>query len=145
MEENEKKPMFDFRNLVIGGLIIFCIWIYFNPFNGDKISGLEKDIFEKNKKIDKIEFERDSLKLERLVLDGQLKKLKEISKLRNDTINILLSSSRRKDGEIKTLRNSLKSFKDFLSDQEKKIDELEKNPIVLPKNKLLEKTAEKLK
>jgi hypothetical protein len=145
MEEIGKKFSFDLKNIIIGALIIFCIWIYFNPFNNNKIEGLEKDISEKTEKIDKIGFQRDSLKVERLMLDKKLKELKDIDKLRSDTINKLIISSRKKDIEIRTLRNDLKFFSELLSEQEKKIDDLEKNPIVLPKNKLVEKTLEKLK
>jgi len=144
MEENEKKPTFDFRNLVIGGLIIFCIWIYFNPFNSDKISNLEKDNKDKENEIKKIGSQRDTLLLERIVIDNELKDLKKLSEFRSDTIEIYKKASKSKDYQIKELKKDLKFYSDILNEQEKKIDELERNPIVLPKNKIIEKISEKL-
>ena len=133
------------KDIIIIALVIFCIWIYFNPFNNDKIKDLEKDNNDKQTKISKIEFTRDSLKSERVLIDGELKKLKELSNLRSDTINFYKKISTTKGHEIKTLRESLDTYEEMLEKREKQIDELIKNPIVLPKNKLVEKTSEKLK
>jgi len=144
MEENEKKPTFDFRNLVIGGLIIFCIWIYFNPFNSDKISNLEKDNKDKEDEINKIGRQRDTLLLKRIMIDNELKDLKKLSEFRSDTIEIYRKASKSKDYEIKELKKDLNFYNDMLSDHRKKIDYLEKNPIILPKNKIIEKISEKL-
>jgi len=144
MEENGEKPGFDFKNLIIGGLIIFCIWIYFNPFNSDKISSLEKDNRDKENEIKKIGWQRDTLLLKRIMIDNELKDLKKLSELRSDTIDIYKKVSKSKDYEIKELKKDLKFYNDMLSEQEKKIDELEKNPIILPKNKIIEKISEKL-
>jgi hypothetical protein len=133
------------KDIIIIALVIFCIWIYFNPFNNDKIKDLEKDNNDKQTKISKIEFTRDSLKSERVLIDGELKKLKELSNLRSDTINFYKKISTTKGHEIKILRESLDTYEEMLEKREKQIDELIKNPIVLPKNKLVEKTSEKLK
>jgi hypothetical protein len=39
----------DTKDYIIIGLVIFCIWIYFNPFNNDKIKELEKDNDDKSR------------------------------------------------------------------------------------------------
>lgn len=144
MEENEKKPVFDFKNFIIGGLIVFCIWIYFNPFNSDKISDLEKDNKNKEDEIQKIQSQRDTLRLRRIMLDNELNDLKKLSELRSDTIDLYKKISKSKDSEIKELKKEVKFYSNILTDQGKKIDELEKNPIILPKNKIIEKISEKL-
>lgn len=133
------------KDYIILGLILFSLWIYFNPFNNDKIKKLEDDNNDKQTQIDKIKNSRDSLKLERIELDKQLKEFKNLSKFRLDTINLYRKISSNKGQEIKFLKESLDTFEDMLEKREKQIEELMKNPIILPKNKLVEKTSEKLK
>ena len=133
------------KDYIILVFILFSLWIYFNPFNNDKIKKLEDDNNDKQTQIDKIRYSRDSLKLERIDLDKQLKEFKNLSKLRLDTINLYRRISSNKGQEIKFLKESLETFEDMLEKREKQIDELMKNPIILPKNKLVEKTSEKLK
>jgi len=133
------------KDYIILGFILFSLWIYFNPFNNDKIKKLEDDNNDKQTQIDKIKKSRDSLKLERIELDKQLKEFKNLSKFRLDTINLYRKISLNKGQEIKFLKESLDTFEDMLEKREKQIDELMKNPIILPKNKLVEKTSEKLK
>lgn len=135
----------DVKNVIIIALILFCIWLYFNPFNSDKIDDLEKDNQVKTEQISKIQFQRDSLAVERKLLDGKIESLKNTSELRKDSIKSLQSFSLKKEIEIRVLRDDLRLWNSVLKEREKKIEELERNPIVLPKNQIVSKTAEKLK
>ena len=140
-----KKMKLETKDYVIISLILFCIWIYFNPFNNDEISSLEKDNKNKQELIDKIELKRDSILSERVAINIEIKRLEKLSVVRLDSINIYKKLSNKKDNEIEELKEDLKSFSYILSRREKKIDELIKNPIVLPIDKLVEKTREKIK
>ena len=135
----------DVRNVIIIALILFCVWLYFNPFNNsNKIDDLEKDNKNKTEQITKIQSQRDSLTLERKNLDTKIEILKKITESRKDSIKYLQSISIKKEIQIIGLKDDLKTWEEFLKERERKIEELERNPIILPKNQLADKTAEKL-
>jgi|688.fasta_scaffold200897_3 hypothetical protein len=144
----EKKSLtdisFSLKDIVLIGAVLFCIWLYFNPFNNSSIKSLEEANAEKDKKIAQIKTERDSLKNERLITDHKIDSLKKVQLLSEETISRLKSESKSKDLEIKDLREDLKGFDDMINENDKKINDLKKNPIKLPKGKLVEKLSQKL-
>jgi peptidoglycan hydrolase CwlO-like protein len=143
-EKNVQKIVLDIKDLIIIGLILFGIWMYFNPFNKSKVSELDDDNSKKDKQLQGIELVRDSLKKERQKFDLRLDSLRNVSKIRRDSINSLYRESLKKQNEIKDLREDLTQFNDMVERQSRKISELEKNPILVPKNKIVEKTSGQL-
>jgi septal ring factor EnvC (AmiA/AmiB activator) len=140
-----KKIVVEWKDLFIIVLLCVCIWIYFKPFDSKKIDNLQDDNSTKQQDISKIQKERDSLLVERKILDIELNRLRQLSYLRSDTINFYKKIAKSKDSEIINLREDLKLYNEMLARRKKEIDDLIDKPIVLPKSKLVEKTAEKLK
>lgn len=145
MEDTEVKKIYliDIRNVLIILLIGVCIWFFFNPMTNQKIEVLQEDNVNKQQKIDKLTKERDSLKNERINIDLEIEKLQKLSKLRHDTIQMYKRISSYKDSEIRDLKADVNLYNELLDRRKKEIDDLVKNPIILPKNKIVEKSSEK--
>jgi peptidoglycan hydrolase CwlO-like protein len=134
----------DLKDIVIVLLILFCIFLYFNPFKSSSIKDLEESIDLKDKEIKKIELERDSLKRERNKIDSKIDSVERIYQNRKDTIQNLKNISKSQKQQINELRSDIDMFNKMLQENEKKIISIKKNPIVLPKDKILKKITEKL-
>jgi hypothetical protein len=65
--------------------------------------------------------------------------------LRADTIKNLKRISDRQRSEINDLMEGLQFYDDLIKKQSDKITQIEKNPIILPKDQILEKIKQKLK
>ena len=144
-QENKKKYSFELKDFIILLLIIAAVWIYFNPFSKTDVTTLQKSIEEKDTKIRKIEAERDSIRKEREKIDNKIKVLVSSYVLRADTIKNLKRISDRQRSEINDLMEGLQFYDDLIKKQSDKITQIEKNPIILPKDQILEKIKQKLK
>lgn len=140
-----KQIILEWKDLLIILLIGICIFIYFKPIKKESVSVLQGDNSSKDEQIKQIQKQRDSLLNERKLLDFELNKLRQLSNFRSDTINFYKKLSKSKDVEIVNLREDLRIYNLMLSKRKDQIDNLISNPIILPKNKLIEKTLEKLK
>lgn len=142
---NDNFYKIDIRNILIVVLILVCIWLFFNPFNNNKIETLEKDNQNKQLQIDSIQRLRNVLKDERLKIDKELLYFKELSDARGDTIALFKKLAKLKDFEIKDLRGDIQLYNEMLKRKREEIDDLILRPIVLPKNIIVVKTKEKMK
>ena len=140
-----KQIVVEWKDLLIILLLVVCIWFYFKPMQNENIKNLQNDTDDKDAQIKQIQRQRDSLVNERKLLDVELLRLRQLSYLRSDTINFYKKLSKSKETEIIDLREDLKFYNEMLARRKKEIDDLIDNPIILPKNKLVEKISEKLK
>ncbi len=143
-DNSPKKIVLEIKDLIIIILVMVLLWFHFNPMKNTKVSELDDDNKRKDKELNDIKIVRDSLKKEREKFDLKLDSLKKVTKIRRDSINFLAKESYRKLLEIKDLKEDLTFYNDMVARQSRKIAELEKNPIILPKNKLIEKSSESL-
>lgn len=132
------------KDLIIIGLIIFCIFLYFNPFKNSTIKELEESIKDKDNQIKKIELQRDSLKKVREKLDVKIDSIEKIYQFRKDTINNLKRLSQSQRIQINQLRGDVDMYNNMISENEKRIKDIKQNPILVRKDKLLKKITEKL-
>jgi hypothetical protein len=144
-ESKKNIYLIDIRNVLIIFLILFCIWMFFNPFGTNRITELENDNKLKQDSIDILTRERDSIQKQRGVIDVDIVKLQVLAKNRKDTIEFYKRLSKSKDIEIRDLKENISVYDEMIRRTEEQIDRLMKNPIILPKNKIVEKTAEKIK
>lgn len=144
-QENKKKYLFELKDIIILLLVIAAVWIYFNPFSKTDVATLQKAIDEKDLKIKQIEIERDSLRKDRKKIDDKVKILESSYVLRADTIKNLKRISASQRSEINDLKEGLEFYDGLIKKQSDKITQLEKNPIILPKDQILEKIKQKLK
>lgn len=142
---SSKQIVVEWKDLLIFLLLGVCVWFYFKPMQNDNIKNLQNDTDDKDIRIKQIQRQRDSLANERKLLDAELLRLRQLSYLRSDTINFYRKLSKSKQTEIIDLREDLKLYNEMLARRKKEIDDLIENPIILPKDKLVEKMSEKLK
>jgi septal ring factor EnvC (AmiA/AmiB activator) len=142
---SSKQIVVEWKDLLIFLLLGVCVWFYFKPMQNDNIKNLQNDTDDKDIQIKQIQRQRDSLANERKLLDAELLRLRQLSYLRSDTINFYRKLSKSKETEIIDLREDLKLYNEMLARRKKEIDDLIENPIILPKDKLVEKMSEKLK
>lgn len=143
-KKTEINLTLNLKDILIILLLISCIFLCFNPFKSSSIKELEESIAAKDIEIKKIAHQRDSLKKEREFIDLKIDSVEKVYQSRKDTIQNLKDISKVQRQQISELRGNIEMFNKMLQENEKKINDLKKNPIVLPKDKVLKKITEKL-
>jgi len=133
----------NFRDIIIIILVGVCLWLYFRP-QKNNLKEFDDDNFLKQKELNLIQKQRDSLLAERKLIDLELLKQKNLSIKRSDTISYYKKISKFKENEIILLSKELRTYQEFFDKRTKEIDYLIQNPIILPKEQLIQKISEKL-
>jgi chromosome segregation ATPase len=143
-KKNISEINISLRDILIMILLILCLWLYLNPLNKSNIDFLKEKNKDLDKQVQQIETERDSLKKQRIDTYKKIDSLTNVTNSRSDSIKKLKSLSYNQRLEIKEQNEKIKLFDEMLEESERQIEKLRKNPIILPKNKIIEKMKEKL-
>lgn len=140
-----KKITLDYKLILIIILILSLVVFGIYHFKSSEITELEFQNQLKQTEINDLQIERDSLENERDEIDNKYEKIKQ------DTLKVRLEIKEknqeiyRKKIEISEIKESIKLFDEQYRATIKQIEEIEKNPIKVKNNKLVDELSKNFK
>jgi cell division protein FtsB len=126
-------------------ILILCLGWFIYLYVSTDSNKLLEDIKSKDEQIAKLQTQRDSLKNARIIIDKDIQKIKD--EYTKDSLEAELTKKETEAlyKQIDKLRGDVKFWEVIFKEQKKRIEDLEKNPIMVPKSEILQKLSQKIK
>jgi len=144
--ENQKKMTYNIniniKDIIIIILVLSLGWFVYKYMNSD-VDKLKENIDQRDKENEKLQTERDSLEEALNPINQDILKYRNQYKLDSLKSLDLLEKIEDLEKDKIGLKKTIKYYEGSLSEANKRIEELEKNPVIIPKKEILEKITEK--
>jgi len=144
--ENQKKMTYNIdiniKDIMIIILFISLGWFVYKYMNSD-VDTLKENIDQRDKENEKLQTERDSLEDALNPINQDILKYRNQYKLDSLKSLDLLEKMEDLEKDKIGLKKTIKYYEGSLSEANKRIEELEKNPVIIPKKEILKKITEK--